>query len=360
MRLYRIWVLKFVKVLVLFEILVAILNYSVDPLWCFGNVDKHTAKAIIIDQRLQKTNLLAFGPSGYDTLILGSSRTEPINGLDFPGRKAFNYALPAIYPDEYPGYIDFFKKHNQRTFNQIYLGLDFFGSSSRKPVVNKPPNYYHSQSAARGYRFTSLLSPDPLWKYLKERRNSDYYYRYDRRYNILIPRDMTAAERQRFIDRRLLIFKEHFYADGVYRYNDKLVEMMTAITDENKGVRIQAFTSPVSRLLFEQMVRQGRYEDYEHWLRDIVRVFGSVINFMTINTVTSEMSNFYDADHFYPPVGTLVAHRLCGIADPAVPADFGDYVTDQNLESYLSLMRQHVTVVYGRSVLEKSQKGGAN
>lgn len=182
---YRICALRFILMFLCVEMAVAGLNYQIDPLWCFGMVNKYNATSIVIDQRLQKTSLLAYGPAGYDTLILGSSRTEPLNGGDFPGQRAFNYSLPALYPDEYADYIGFFKRRNGGTLRQLYLGLDFFGSSAVKPIVNKPPNYYFDRTGAGTYRLNALLSPDPLWKYLKGFFNREYYYRYDRRYNIL-------------------------------------------------------------------------------------------------------------------------------------------------------------------------------
>jgi hypothetical protein len=163
---------------------------------------------------------------------------------------------------------------------------------------------------------------------------------------------MNSAERQRFLGKRLEIFRDKFYADGIYHYNERYMEMMKTITGSNKGIQFHVFTTPVSRLLFEQMVRQGRYHDYERWLREIVRVFGSVYNFMTINSVTSEMNNYYDADHFYPSVGTLVSKRLCGALNPASQADFGDFVTGENIESYLQHLRQQVEARYGHEALQ--------
>jgi len=95
------------------------------------------------------------------------------------------------------------------------------------------------------------------------------------------------------------------------------------------------------------MVRQGRYPDYERWLRDAVSVFGTVTNFMTVNCVTSDMSNYYDADHLYPVAARFVSRRLCGLDGMKIPADFGEVVTRESVENYLLIMRSRVAELPG-------------
>lgn len=344
---YRLCVKTFLVLLFSVEVIIAAGNYRLDPLWCFGNVNSSNSIAIVIDQRQQKTNLVAFGPAAYDTLIIGSSRTEPLDANDFAGCKAFNYSLPALFPEEYQEYINYFRKINGKNLRRIYLGLDFFGTIEDKPVVNRPPKSYFDAVATANNRLNSLLSADPLVKLIKGYFKKDYYYRYDRRVNVLMPRAMTEMERQQFIKKRLLIFQEKFYASGAYRYNQRYKSLLAKVAEDNRDIDLQVFTSPVSQPHFELMVRQGRYPDYEQWLRDAVAVFGSVTNFMTVNSVTADLSNFYDADHLYPAAARHISRRLCGQDGVEIPADFGEVVTRETVESYLSIMRRRVATLPG-------------
>ncbi len=344
---YRTWVLRFVVIMLSVESMIAVGNYWFDPLWCFGSVNSSNATAIVIDQRQQKTNLVAFGPCGYDTLIIGSSRVEPLDARDFAGLTAFNYSLPALFPDEYQEYIDFFRKKNGNSLRKIYLGLDFFGTIEKKPVVNRLPRSYFDEVEAKSSRLNSLLGSDPLIKFVKGHFEKDFYIRYDRRANTLIPRDLTEAERQLFIMKRLSVFEKNFYADNAYSYNQRYRAQLANIAERNRDLDLHVFTTTVSKPLFELMVRQGRYPDYERWLRDAVSVFGTVINFMTVNSVTSDMSSYYDADHLYPFAARYVSRRLCGLDGMNMPTDFGDVVTRETVESYLSNMRRRVADLPG-------------
>lgn len=353
---YRPWLVGFICTLLLAELLVVSGNYILDPLWCFGHVNRFNSISIVIDQRVQKTDLVAFGPSGYDSLIIGSSRTEPIKAASFKQEKAFNYALPALYPDEYAQYIKYFRGKNRKTLSKIYLGLDFFGTSSRKPVINKSPDYYLSRVKESNFRLNAIFSADPLWKYLKGYWDKDYYYRYNRRLNVLIPRDMSGLEMQRFTEKRLNIFRDKFYSDKEYVYNPGYRKILLDLVADNPEIQFSVFTSTVSAPLFDQLIKQGRYPDYERWLRDIVDVFGSVHNLMTPNAVTLNLGNYYDADHFFPETGDLIVDLLANNDNKRSSQDFGDLVTRESIDSYLMDLRTKLRSRYGESAQLQSNK----
>ena len=99
--------------------------------------------------------------------------------------------------------------------------------------------------------------------------------------------------------------------------------------------------------MYELMVKEGLYPNYKQWLKDCVEVFGGVYNFMTINSITSDLDNFYDGAHVYPEVGTLMVHRLLNIPDSNLPNDFGMLVTRENVEQHLKSIDFQVREVEG-------------
>jgi hypothetical protein len=351
MKLYRIWFLRTVMLLALFEILTAAANYNIDPLWCFGNVNRLNDSAIVIDQRQEKTNRLTFERKEYDAILIGSSRSEPIPADAFGGQMVFNYSLPAIFPDEYLPYLRYAAEMRAPRLKTIYLGLDFFGSNRNKVISNPAPESYFNQSGRSTHRLTCLFSPGPIRAWIKRNFERDYYYRYDRKRGILTPRTLTAAEIRRFTDKRLAVFRENFYPDAKYVYNADLPALYRTIQTQFPGVRVVPFTSPVSLPLMRAMVAAGRYPDYERWLNDIVETFGGVYHFMYANAVTMHQGNFYDADHMYPETAELIAKRLSG-RDPGPAPDLGIYITPDNLESVLVDMRQRHSRLLG--TLEQS------
>lgn len=343
------WFIVLTAVLAFVMGCIIILNYIIDPFWCFAAINKYNSYAIIIDQRLQKTNKITYDTKSYDTIIIGSSRTEPINQNDFVNYKAFNYAAPAMFPEEYGSYIDYFLKINNDGIDNVFLGLDFFGTIQNKPIVNKSPQSYLETTNAKLYRFKTLLNLDTLRIYAKNYYDHKYYFRYDRKNNILIPKDLSKYNRSTLLSERLLVFQNHFYNNKVYRYDRAYKQKLSELKTKYYSKNIIVFTTPVSQPLYALLIHEGRFEDYCRWIRDVVDVFGGVYNFMYANSITENLENYYDADHFFPRIGTLVAHKITGYPDKNIPCDFGVYVTKDNLEQHLGQLRLQANEIMKRA-----------
>lgn len=329
------WVVVFVSVLYSLEATVLLLNIVIDPLWCFGNVNPLNQKAVVIDQRQQKTNRIAFGQRSYDSIIIGSSRTEPIPAVELAGCQAFNYAAPAMYPEEYAAYLQYAKDKSRFPIRRIFIGMDFFGSIKEKPAPIKSPSIYFEKSDAPYYRLNTILSSDTLRAYINRRNDRSYYYLYDRTNYTLIPKDLSGYDRNKLLSDRLNLLATVFYASERYQYNENARAIYQSLKKQFPEASFVIFTTPVTQPLFERLAMEGRFPDYCRWIRELVEVFGGVYNFMTINSVTMNINNYYDADHFFPETGAIVARRISGRPDSLIPEDFGVYVTDKNLEQHL-------------------------
>lgn len=323
-------------------------NFIVDPLWCFSHINRLNEKAVIIDQRQQKTNRLTYGPRNYTALIIGSSRTEPIAEKELAGCRAFNYAAPAMYPDEYADYIKYAKQVNRLPITRVFVGMDFFGTITKKPLDNKSPDTYFAQANEKLYRLKTILNPDVVRVFYRKYKDKPYYYLYDRNDYTLIPKDLSQYNTTKLLQDRLTFFKKHFYQSDVYTYDGKFIEVCEALKSSNPGVEFKVFTTPVTSALFESMVTEGRFNDYCRWLRELVAVFGGIHNFMYLNSITKDVRNYYDADHFFPEIGTLVAHKISGYTDRSVPNDFGVYVTKDNLEQHIDFLRLQAAQILER------------
>ncbi|MGJ9458149.1 hypothetical protein [Oceanobacillus sp. CF4.6] len=75
-------------------------------------------------------------------------------------------------------------------------------------------------------------------------------------------------------------------------------------------------------------VEEGNLPDYKRWLNDIIAVFGGVYNFMYPNSITNDLSNYFDGHHFYPEVGNMIAETISNENPQGVPEDFGMYMTE--------------------------------
>ncbi len=325
--------------LVIFVGAVAGFNYYMDPLWCFAQMNCRNRFTPSVDARQQKTNSVTFGRQRYDMLIIGSSRTEHVNPEDFVGYHAFNYAAPSMYPEEYKGYIDYFRKHNG-SLKTIVLGLDFYGTNRIGPERSDPPAEYQARTNGPFYRLRMLLSMDTLQYSLNawEKKYTNLFY-YDRRNTNKYITPITKA----FSEKLRIEQTARFRATQLgrhYQYNSELTDIYHRLAEDNRDCRIVAFITPISRPYFELVIREGGLEDYLRWIRETVGTFGVVYNFMYLNSVTDNSDNFMDLHHFYPRVGAMIAHRIIGIRDDGIPADFGVRVTGENLEAHLRMLRE--------------------
>ena len=338
MNAYKKWLIITLLFILLPLAALAGFNYYIDPLWNFRHANPYNRIQASFDERQQKTNYVTFGDFDYDALILGSSRTSYINQNDFKGCKAYNYAVNNMLMEEYQGYVKYARQKHPGQIDTIFLGLDFFTTNRNLKLDNQfnPPSYYIGQAGEFGYRYKTLLSID-AFKYARQnyyasRQGVAVNYAYDRN-NVKTLLKVDKATRDAQIKSSLERYRTRIYADYKYR---EVKKTLTALKKDNPDTRFVVFTTPVSAPLYNQMVQMGLLPYYQQWLTDLVDVFGQVYCFTYPNSVTTNLDNYYDAGHFYPEIGTLVAHRVTGFSDPNIPPDFGALLTQQTLPAFLN------------------------
>ena len=338
MNVYKKWIIATLTLILLPLSAIAGFNFYIDPLWNFSHAHHYNRIQMSFNERQQKTNLITFGRHDYNALMLGSSRVTYISQYDFPQLKLFNYALNNMLLSEYNEYINYAKQQVGHDFDCVIIGLDFFATNQnlKLPSHFEPPTYYFGQSRQLGYRYKTLLSTDVL-KYARKnyeasREGLPRSYAYNRA-NVKTLVAPAPEDRQWLINNNLKWYGEEVYG-STYRY-DSVKPVLEELKKANPHTRFIIFTTPSSDLLFQLLIQQGRWEDYERWLRDCVEANGEVYNFMYPNSITSDLNNYYDASHFYPAIGTLIAHRISGYEDKNIPEDFGVRVTPENIDRHL-------------------------
>ncbi|MDD2319464.1 MAG: hypothetical protein PHO83_05360 [Geobacteraceae bacterium] len=341
---YRAWLRLTAYSLAIGLTLVTLFNYTIDPLWCFNHRNRWNAEQVGFNERLQKTNLVTFRDFDYRSLLIGSSRVAVLDQNQFRGKAAFNYAAATMVPDEYGDYIRYARKQNGKTFTTILIGMDFFGTNANYQKRFEKPEYYFSEANSFLYRYKMLLTYDTL-RFSKNNLNaggSEVRGTYNRG-NVRTPKLGTREGRENLVRNQLFWFSAIGYGNN-YHYDGRLREKLRRVREDNPGANFVVFTMPVSKPLFCLMVKNNRLPDYERWLRDLVDVFGAFYNFMDLNTVTRDyLRTFSDCDHLYPETGTLLAHRVLGIPDDSLPADFGKLVTRQNIDEIIASIQAQCT-----------------
>ncbi len=313
------------------------INYIIDPLWNFPHKFSYNSMQNGFDERQQKTNYINFRNINiYDGVLLGSSRTTHINQTDFADMNIFNYASNSMRPYEYKGYIDFFKGKKQEELKYIIIGADFFGIGKPIDVKFRNPEFYITKTESFGYRYKMLFSIDGLKNSLKNIKN---FYKgvekyYDRN-NITYAIRVSEKERLRRYTANLKRHTEYFMSPK-YEYNTNLIPIYKSLKNDNPNTKIIIFTSPVTADLLVSIIKNGdKFNEYKEWLKNMIDIFGEVHQFMDINSITTNLQNYPDDDHYYDNIAILLANKIAGIENKNTPNDFGKILNIFNIDRYL-------------------------
>lgn len=338
---------RFLKIVfglsILIIFLISGLNYVVDPLWLFNHSNKLNQKQGSFDERQLKTNHLYYNlKDNFEGILLGSSRATYINQNDFVNMNIFNYSSGAMMPSEYKTFIDFAKKIRGKDLKYIIIASDFFGTN-KAGGQNKIHSGHYIDNALNTNRYKFLISFDTLRKSIANVRysflgRSLYYDRETVKHHDKIPIDKLLPKFYSSLKASTSLF-----SDPHYMYNDEYIDILKSIKKENPNSKFIVFTSAISSdLLVSKIKNADRWEDYKRWLIELTEVFGEVYNFMTINTITKDIENYYDDNHLYPSALKLLAGKLSYADNGDIPKDFGVLLTKDNIEKHLESLKKQI------------------
>ncbi len=341
---------KFVKTLLftLFGIVlsVGLFNLFMDPMWTFSHAHYFNSKQKGFDERQQKTNLAYFRDFDYNTVLMGSSRATLLdqNVLSHDDIKVFNYAISLSMPQEYKTYIDFAKQRTKKPLKAIFLELDFYGTNKN----NKRLKEYKQDRAIEKaksccYRWKMLFSFSTLKMSLNNlarailRKN---FHRSYNRYNVAYTDRYAPESVKKDVEKTTL---KSAVGMEDYAYNEYYRSIFNQLKRENPESRFVVFTSPASSFYLDLLFKNGLWNAYSQWLKDLVEEFGSVYHFMDYNTITLNYPTYFlDYHHVYPKIQNMMAKKVIGIKDPEIPEDFGFVLSKKNIDHYLHTLKKRI------------------
>lgn len=329
---------RWIKINIYF-ILVALLsiglfNYWMDPFWCFNHSHKYNNIQKGTNERQQKSNYIYFNKKKYDTLLLGSSRTTYLDNSSFKELKVFNFSAAGMRPQEYLTYIDFVVNDTHHNINNIIIGMDFFGYLNYGLFMFNEADNIITTTKSSLYKYKMLVSFDGLNNSIKnirdymKNRTSDRYNR-----DAIKTRNFVSHNKETII-KDIKIYSKTEYSSNP---NPNYLNIISKIKYNYNDKDFIIYTTPISSLLFNQLVKMGHYENYENWLRLLVSVYGKVYHFMYINNITNDYLNtFADSNHAYTKTNNLIVDTITN----QVKNDFGIILTKDNIEENLKLLRK--------------------
>lgn len=285
-------------------------NVYIDPLWLFPDTsNKYNSVQYYIDEQKLKTNQLYFTHKKYNTLIIGSSGVGFLNADEFKSYNAYNYAGAGFGPDVYADYLKFAKEKCGQDIKTVFLGLEFIKTNKNLKRNLSVQEEYLEPISKPLYRMKNLLSIDTAkfaLKNIRMERSNSLDWSYDRfNHHVNLQMDIKSLN-QNIMEGR------HSYQElySKYEYDDKYISYLKNLKDENPDVNFVVFTVPNSKPMYSLLLENDLYDDYVHWLRDIVDVFGGVHNFLWDNEFMNDPANYHDGNHFTCEAGKQICDAL--------------------------------------------------
>lgn len=280
-------------------------------------------------------------------ILLGTSRAE--RGLDpkhpvfADNQPAYNLALPGANQYEVMRYFEH-AIANQPDLKQVVIGIDFFMFNQFNP--NKPDFSEHRLEKTRitpADVFNTTFSIDAMRSSLLTVVSNignfgSESYRYDGAW--IVPSNQNSETTLR---RMLAADLRETYDD--YQLSPEALDHFREIieTCRQRNIDVKVFISPTHATQREAVRVAGLWSAFENWKREIVKITPvwdfSGYNSITAEAISHEMENYLDSSHYTQEVGNLVLNRLFDYNNESVPADFGVWITPQNVEAHLRQIR---------------------
>lgn len=283
------------------------------------------------------------------TIILGSSRTKL--GLD-PTHPALNSQPPAYNlaingPNTYE--LLRYLQHaiaNQKELKEVIFGVDFFMfNSSLKNQPSFSESRLEKQHMTIQDFINSAFSLDVLSAssetIIASINKPDKHNAYGE--NGFVP-DINlnkAATERRFKGGINLYFDLH----SDYQFSQQYLSDFKSIVElcKQHGITLKVLISPSHATQWEAVRATGRWQTFEEWKREIVKIVPiwdfSGYNSITTEPISNNMKNYTDNSHYTKEIGDLVLNRVLSYQREKVPADFGILLTEKNIESHLAKIR---------------------
>ncbi len=344
------WIIVFVVLSVVGINIIAMLNYMVDPYSIFdtNNFKKY------YHNKYRITNSLILKREEFDTLIIGTSRTQrainPSN-KNLEG-KTYNLSMPASNVYEIKQIFDFIVE-NQNNLDTIIYGVDFLTfSDKRYPRKQFKESLFSNKNEYYSTLLKILYSPETTKdstrniQYNINERASNYSDGYREKGS---PKTKNLKKSfKKILTNNFLVNRENYacYNNSIERH-----EMFRDILNltYKKNIKLKLFIPPLHYRQYMALYHLGLFDIYIDWIKDISKKVNEVneehrsnlielYDFSNLNYITTEkipdnnkdkMKYHFESSHYTSKTGDIILDRLYG------KNSFGNQLNNINIDTYV-------------------------
>lgn len=304
-------------------------NYFADKSGLFQR--DFSQKRIEPNQHIVKMRYILEYPDKYNAFCFGASRVGNIDLEKIQdGNRYYNMTYSEGLPSEWLADIRILLKHGV-VMKKLLIGLDDI-------ALYMDPKMHQADYLRLPYKENSMLHTDltyllkspmaPLDAETEEAAMSYYdIYGTGRPLHPWADERIEADVSAHKADPR---FREEQEKHKVHRVDETLAEIAAIknLADEH-DIELLVFINPIYYKTYEAN-DAGALESFKRRLAEITNYY----DFSGRNEITMDSYYYYETSHYRPLVGDMMIDRMFHQSADA-PADFGVYVTPENIEEHL-------------------------
>lgn len=344
---FKTWSKFSIRLILIFFILNAILNFIVNPY----NIFNHhlLANFLVIKNNTVSARMQIFYKTIHNdptTIIMGTSRIGMLSPSDvtkYLKGNINNMTMAGANIEEQSQYLLYMIENH--SLKNIVWSLDFFSFNPDLPNDNdfsydrlENTSYLNSdrkialmsfQTTTNSFRtlYDNFKTTDKeKINYRIALNDVDVEYKKNTAYNLLTKKDIdsnTAWQIKAYPTKFLTV--KTFDQPHSIELNLRKVQMIVNLC-KKKNINIFIYTSPVSKDFLQLYKDLGLADTFKYWKKSLAKIT-SYTDFCDYNTITKNPYDFIDGTHIMPKYSALVFARIFN--DPSVegPKDFGKHIS---------------------------------
>ncbi len=346
---YKKWFYLALCLLCLVFASVAFFNYIIDPygLFRYGSFRKDVSHQFIEPSKnFIKTRYVSLNPEKFNCFVFGSSRVNGIDVRKIRDFSCYNMHFGGGLPRHHLDNLQYMLKKGVRP-KIVLIGLDEF-SYKMDPAYHLTHYVNHPYPPVLGqgvlfYYMRYLLhifgdrAMDPALEGFRGKTPPIDYDHYNTGLHFP-PKELDPYIEQHEAEHaNKPVFKSPFHVEGdrvreTLEDIKKIVELAKA-----RGIRLIIFINPIHKttLLDTDLSQFGQFEKALSSITDFW-------DFSGLNSITTNNYYHYETLHYRSKVGDMMLARMLGYKNVTVPADFGVFVTPENIDRHLENLRAQV------------------
>ena len=339
------WLVMFAVTVLIIAVLLCTFNVLTDPFGVFGDpLMNWYSYNITNNPRAAKIAYLDEHYGDYDSYIIGCSSTSsfPVDAFnEYLDAKFYNLIMYGADMLDVEQTVDYIIENY--TVENIVLNVYidngvYYGDEPNKYTHSMHPNV-DGTSKLEFYSRYLFLNPEYGVAKLKAKSDATWL---SQSFNIFDTETGAYDKRRRDVEpisdleryyKSYPIFTDYPTASYTMPYTEECMASISNIVDacEENGVNLIVVTAPV----YADWIKFFDMND----VKDFYTNLAEVTDFwdFSYSSVSFEPRYFYDSTHFRNNVGYMAAARMFEDDSIYIPADFGHYVTADNVNEYMMM-----------------------